>query len=350
MVVLKGTGRSAIAWGVLCLALGWPGSKAAVGQQSSGPPHQVPQADPQHELAAEDVAELLERAGRSRDENARRLRSAFGSGRLTYRIEEVGEPTVTALDSDIQFFYDRPKFRVHLAHNVRLLENVRPAGEVDDRFQRWTPSDLTEQVILYDGEKLVSVEFRQTACSGEIYFGFARLAVLRAAGFPFEDPVTLWSQAINLDSIDPHELRVVPLDGGGFVGILQKSTYFIRLTFLNKFGYDLRRVSSIRNGEARPFRDYLMQWEQRGDVYFVQRFVNTISTASRDTSASGASSRQIGVEYKRFEANIDISPDVFTLSSIAVPPGTQFVDKRTNVEGGPKRLVFQDGQLVPIDP
>ncbi|RMF39411.1 MAG: hypothetical protein D6753_13840 [Planctomycetota bacterium] len=332
--------------GLFC-CLGWMVAAAALGQSSVDPalPPTRTEADA---IGPQEVAELLERVRRSRDENARRLQSAYGSGRLTYRIDEVGEPTVTALDSDIQFFYDRPKFRVHLAHNVRLQENVRPAGELDEDFRRWTPSDLTEQVIVYDGDKLVSVEFRAGQCTGEIYFGFARLAVLRAAGFPFEDPVTLWSQAINLDSSDPRELRVIPLDGGGFVGILQKSTYFIKLTFLDKFGYDLRRVSSIRNGEARPFRDYLLQWEQRGDVFFVQRFVNTVSSAARDTASSAASSRQLSVEYTQFEANVQVSPDVFSLSSVVIPPGTEFLDKRSNVEGGPKRLLYQDGELVPV--
>jgi hypothetical protein len=59
--------------------------------------------------------------------------------------------------------------------------------------------------------------------------------------------------------------------------------------------------------------------------------------------------KRLTVEYDTFEANTPIRPEVFLLSSIEIPEGTVFYDKRANVEGGPRELVFRDQRLQPLD-
>lgn len=294
---------------------------------------------------------FINQAQEARDENAQKLRTAFGAGRLKYVVTEPNEEIpVTVLDADLQIFYDAPKYRVHLLYDQKLSENVRPSGQNGEEVQKWLPSNVAEQVVIYDGEQIFSVEFfRDNSCLGTIYFGFAKMAVMRSAGFPFEDPVNLWSQALNVESLDLANTSITPIDDGGCVGLLSKNTYQMKFFFLDDFGYDLRRVSSYRTGETQPFRDFLLSWGKSNGAHYVQRFANTVTSANGDTGSTAQTKRKLSVEYDQFQANIDIAPEVFTLSSVPMPNGTQFLDKRSSVEGGPRELVFRDSQLVELN-
>ncbi|GIW96798.1 MAG: hypothetical protein KatS3mg111_0131 [Pirellulaceae bacterium] len=296
-------------------------------------------------LPADKVKHLLTHWRSTRDENAQRLTTAFGTGRVTSLVHNVDEEPVVVLDAGIQFFYDRPKYRLHLAYDRRLEENVRSVANTEMPSPRWVDSPITEQVIVFDGDKLISIEVRGRQTTGALYFGFARLAVMRAAGFPFEDPIHLWTQAINLDNVQPSEVRVMPMSDGSFVMEVPKSTYRLKLVFFDSFGYDLRRVSSIRTGETQPFRDFLMRWETSGQVHYVQRFVNEVTSAAQDTAAAASNVRRLVVDFQQFHANVAIDPQVFELASLSLPDGTLFLDKRINVEGGPQRLRVRNGDL-----
>lgn len=284
----------------------------------------------------------------AREANKAELKSAFGSGTVQYLVDE--SPTsapIRVLDADLQVFWDAPKYRVHLVYEEKLSEAVKQAGVSAQEFEKWVPANVSERIIIYDGSKITAVEFdRDRNCQGTIYFGFAKMAVMRTAGFPFEDPVSLWSQALNIEGLDAKNTKLTPLENGGCVGLLQKNTYRMKFFFLNDFGYDLRRVSSYRTGETQPFRDYMLKWGESNGAHYVQRFTNTVTSASRDTGSSFQASRKLSVEYARFEANREIDPSVFDLASISIPEKTRFFDKRSSVEGGPKELIFSKGTLV----
>lgn len=287
----------------------------------------------------------------ARDKNLSALQTAFGSGKAYFEVHEsADDEPLTVLDADVQIFWDSPKFRLHLAYETNLTESVRRDGQREENFEKWSPSNIGERVIIYDGSQILSVEFdREGNCQGTIYFGFAKMAVMRNAGFPFEDPIRLWTQALNVEGLDLKNTEMTPLGNGGLIGLLQKNTYRMRFVLFDKFGYDLRRVSSYRTGESQPFRDYTMNWEPSGDAFYIQRFTNTVTSASHDTGSDFQASRRRIIEYSKFQSNVELDPTVFELSSVNIPDGTEFLDKRANVEGGPKQLVYRDGNLVSID-
>ena len=115
--------------------------------------------------------------------------------------------------------------------------------------------------------------------------------------------------------------------------------------FLDRFGYDLRRVSSYRTGETRPFRDYLMSWDSSNGVYYVRHYSNIWTSAARDTASNAPDSKRLSVEYQTFEANVAIDDTAFDIQSLSIPEQTRFLDKRTYVNGGPQELVYRDGKL-----
>jgi hypothetical protein len=291
-------------------------------------------------------ARLIDGAKRARDANASRLQSAYATGKVRHTIEDGG-PVTTLIDADVQVFYDAPKFRVHLVYDQLLTEQFRNSKSNDENFEKWKPSSKAEQLIVYNGSHLIAVTTeRDGTCSGTIYFGFSKMTVLRNAGFPFEDPVQLWTQALSLEGLDQRALSITELQRGGFVGLMQKNRYRMKFFVCDNFGYDLRRVSSYRTGELHPFRDYLLDWSRSQDVYYVTRFSNSWSSANPDTGAAHGVVRSLSVEYSEFQANLAIAPEVFTLSSMSIPNGTKFIDKRSKVENGPRELVFNDGQLT----
>ncbi len=341
--------RSILAYSMLAYSMLACSKLSAQAQDISGVSREGRGGDRKATLAVQQAKELIEHIKQASSANAAQLKSAFGTGTIQQSIHEAGSTDpVILLDSDVQFFYDEPKFRIHLVHHERLREAIKDNGLPDEDFQRWVPSDISEQVILYDGEKVCSVEFRtESPCVGTIHFGFKKTGVLRAAGFPFESPVDLWSRVFNPQDVDLRTLSITPIAGGGFVGLIQKTTYQVKFVFLDKFGYDLRRVSSIRLGETQPFRDYLLTWDVSNGVYFVRRLTNTVTTAHGDTASRGQTLKRLTVEYDMFEANTTIGPEVFLLSSIDLPDGTRFLDNRANIEGGPKELVYCDSRLQP---
>ncbi|MFN3192207.1 MAG: hypothetical protein ACE361_16970 [Aureliella sp.] len=303
----------------------------------------------QSESDSREQEQILETAVEERDKNAERLKTAFGTGKVLHTIEENGAET-RLIDADIQVFYDAPRFRIHLSYEQFLTERARGAAEPADHIaeprSKWQVTDRAEQIIIYDGSRMISIEGRKDGTyRGTIYFGFAKMAVMRLAGFPFEDPVTLWTQALNLEGLDRRALKITPLVDGGFSGVLQKNTYRMKFVFFQDFGYDLRRVSSFRTGESHPFRDYVIEWANQNDIHFIKRFANFRSTANPDTGATRATIRRLSVEYDSFSPNIELPDSVFTLQSLQLPSETPFIDKRSNVEGGPKQLLF-DGQRL----
>lgn len=298
-----------------------------------------------------DSNEVLAKAIASRDENAERLKSAYGSGRLTHVLHEPSEPAPTILlDADVQFFYQPPKFRVHLIYSQRLLENTDRSDDTRVESTRWLDSEVRERIVVFDGHRLFSIKrMRGGSYEGEIYFGFAKMAVMRSAGFPFENPVTTWSQAINMDSLRPEQIELTRLSSGGYVGVLPKNTYYVKFFLRDRFGYDLQRVSSYRTGESQPFRDYLLTWCTSQDFHYVSRFVNSVASAHGNTATSAASTRTLTLQYDDFVANPTLEESVFQLDTIDLPDGTPFFDRRANVEGGPKQWVYRNPELVPAD-
>lgn len=289
---------------------------------------------------------LIEEAKQARDSNAVGLKTAYATGKVRHTIEDGG-PITVLVDADIQVFYDAPKFRVHLVYAQLLTEQFQNSQTPDENFEKWKPSSRSEQVIVYNGSHLVSVTTEKDGNSqGTIYFGFSKMTVLRNAGFPFEDPVQLWTQALSLEGLDSRALSITELQKGGFVGLMQKNRYRMKFFVCDDFGYDLRRVSSYRTGELHPFRDYLLEWSQNQDVHYVTRFSNSWSSANPDTGAAHGVVRSLSVEYSEFQANPAIAPEVFTLPSMSIPDGTRFTDKRSKVEFGPRELIFNAGQLT----
>ena len=300
------------------------------------------------------MKEQIEQLKDSRSQVGDQLKSARAAGRLQYTVGKTNElEPMHIIDAEFQVIYESPKFRIDLAYNERLQENLRNGDEQPGHFQKWVRSRVAKQTILFDGQKVISLETvlpllksHQKEVRGTILFGFKKMNVMRSAGMPFEYPITIWKEALQFTNMDERNLKFTSLAGGGLRGVLTKNTYHMKFTLLDGSDYDLRRVSSYRTGEAQPFRDYFLRWEKSGGVPFVQRYVNVVTYADNETGTKTQEARKLTVEYFQFQANALIPADAFELKSAGVPEGTRFLDGRSNVNGGPKELVFIGNELV----
>ncbi len=300
------------------------------------------------------VKEQIEQLKDSRSRVGDQLKSARAAGRLQYTVGKTNElDPMHIIDAEFQVVYQSPKFRIDLAYNERLQENLRNGDEQPGHFQKWVRSRVAKQTILFDGQKVISLETvlpllksHQKEVRGTILFGFKKMNVMRSAGMPFEDPISIWNEALQFTNMDERNLKFTSLAGGGLRGVLTKNTYHMKFTLLDESDYDLRRVSSYRTGEAQPFRDYFLRWEKSGGVPFVQRYANVVTYADNATGTGTQEARKLTVEYSQFQANVPIPADAFELKSAGVPEGTRFLDGRSNVNGGPKELIFIGNELV----
>ena len=283
----------------------------------------------------------------------KQLHTVVAQGRIRHiaYVRDLNSPSVT-LDADVQVFYDAPKFQLHLQYATDLAEGLTEGATVQKLSDENRAAWVTEQTLLFDGQTLTKVlHSSDGTCRGDIYFDFHRPNMLRSAGFPFENPIELWREPLQIDRADLLTAQTTPLTDGGFVGTLTKDTYRLKFYFLGRFGYDLRRVSSYRIGQETPFRDWHLSWQLADGVHYVERLVrrsNTVSGANEPLGLTDTLREQIELEYSNFNLPAAIDPSVFELSGLELPESTPFYDHRTNVEGKPKVLSWQQGRLTSL--
>lgn len=295
--------------------------------------------------------QLLERAKQALQRNSSRIETVAANGRIVHlRYFQNTEQPVVMLDADVQVLYEAPRFRLDLQY-VPLTEEDHADQTV---LAAASQSNLEEQTVLFDGKTVITAErTRRGRWRGDIYFDFHKQNMLRMAGFPFEDPVTLWNEPLSIDRADLVAAQTTLLAGGGFMGVLQKETYRLKFFFLGDFDYDLRRVSSYRLNEDIPFRDWHVRWRQSQGVFFVDKLVRRNNEATNPgawNSPSNISHDVVELEYHSVELNPAVEPGSFSVHELGLPAETPFYDHRVNVNGKPEVKVWKSGGWEPMQP
>ncbi len=308
------------------------------------------------EPAASEASEtqtLLAAAKLADQRLAEQLHTVVAQGRIrhiTY-LRDLNSPVVT-LDADVQVLYDAPKFQLHMQYANDHAEGQPAMTTVQEASHDSRAAVVAEQTLLFDGQTLTKVQhFSDGAYRGDIYFDFHRPNMLRIAGFPFENPIELWREPLQIDRADLLTAHTTPLSDGGFLGTLSKDTYRVKFYFLGDFGYDLRRVSSYRTGQDTPFRDWYLSWQRTDGVPYVERLVRRSNTVNGENEPLGLTNtlrEQIELEYTHFRLAAKMDPTIFELAGLDLPESTQFYDHRTNVEGKPKVFWWTNGHLTEL--
>lgn len=298
------------------------------------------------------TASYLAQADSARMDNEERLKTALGTGLLKMSVHNAGEKQPLEItDAVIKVLYDSPKFLIEIDNRTRLRELQADAGQAG---HQWKPTDVSKEAILFDGEALYQAIWDQAhVCRGEVYFAFSRQAVLRSAGFPFEHPIHIWREALNLSRVKAERTQVTPLRSGGFMAIETMSSYDTKFFIFDRFGYDLRRVSTQRTDNGLPIREYSLKWDESNGVFFLRQFTNTVTkmlSNPRTEEHEVVSKSTTTVEYDSFEVNLPIAANRFSVAAMGVPSGTRFVDKRRRTQRNPAILEFDGDNLNPVDP
>lgn len=308
----------------------------------------------------QEPTEVVERLQTARKLLAEELVSALAVGRL--RQQTLKDSKAVVVEHDVQIFFDAPKFRVHVLdispphaeHDVRNQESLDDAaeGRVGDvvgelrNTRRSSDSQIfTERLVIFDGDVVYSIVSSNGRHRGKIFFDFQQQHVLRSTGYPYVPPLQLWQAGIS-SQLDPQKVQIQKLNQQGHILSEINAAYTTKYYFFDEFEFDLRRVIFTVPKAKLPFREISLSWGESQGVRYVSRYASKDRYLSDNPNAPPVDSRNIEIEFSRFEANANIADEVFTLRSLNLPVDTPFDDHRSNVGGQPKQLKWNGQELV----
>ncbi len=348
----------------------------------------------------QEPTEVVERLQTARKLLAEELVSALAIGRLRQQTLRDSKPVV--VEHDVQIFFDAPKFRVHVIdispetaaaadvgpgrpqaarpaaedlnrfeqqpgndddedeveaeHDLRNHENgevraaagfVQAAGELRNTRRSSNSQIFTERLVIFDGDVVYSVVSSNGRHRGKIFFDFQQQHVLRSTGYPYVPPLQLWQAGISAQ-LDPQKVQIQKLNQRGQILSEVNAAYTTKYYFFDEFDYDLRRVIFTVPKAKLPFREISLRWGESHGVRYVSRYASKDRYLSDNPNAPPVDSRNIEIEFSRFEADANIADEVFTLRSLNLPVNTPFDDHRSNVGGQPKQLKWNGQTLVDV--
>ncbi len=119
---------------------------------------------------------------------------------------------------------------------------------------------------------------------------------------------------------DKHTVRIEKLPNGHFLGTYEAGPgHPERLEIPPEFGYRCVRTEMYDHGKLQL--KVTAAFEQYGDLWFVAN--------ARSAEYSGGEHSETS-EWKldEFEPNVTVSPELFTLSALELPPGARIIDRR----------------------
>lgn len=311
----------------------------------------VPRLSAEDSLATVGSAAILEAAKSARLNNEANLKSAIGHGSIKVTIlDHRSLKSHEVTDASISVWYAPSRFAVRIKNRLRLRWGTNAN---DGESAGWVDSNVAEELILFDGERLFSVKWlRDGTCTGEVDFAFKRQAVLGAAGFPFEHPIHIWQDALNISRLKADRTRIKPLQGGGFMAVESMNNLETKIYMLGEFGYDLRRVIKLQIDTGVPIREYAMNWGESDGVYYVKNLSHSQAKTEHSLMSDEmevVSKKTFRIQYDDFQINLRVPKTAFELAASNIPAGTVFHDNRTS---GAKKssllYVFDGTQLTKI--
>jgi len=333
---------------------------------------------------AQEPTAVIERLQTARNLLSEELVSALAIGRLRQQTLKDSKPLV--VEHEVQIFFDAPKFRVHVIDvSPELTDSStglpsRPVGRPPNRIDAAEPQQdndqlalqvaragdgvevarelrdtrrsqdgplFTERLVIFDGDAVYSIVSSNGRHRGKIFFDFQQQHVLRSTGYPYVPPLQLWQAGISAQ-LDPQKVQIQKLNQQGQILSEVNAAYTTKYYFFDDFDFDLRRVIFTVPKAKLPFREISLRWGESQGVRYVSRYASKDRYLSDNPNMPPVDSRNVEIEFSRFEANARIAEEVFTLASLNLPANTPFDDHRSNVGGQPKPLLWNGKALVEV--
>ncbi|MBX3421633.1 MAG: hypothetical protein KF752_08765 [Pirellulaceae bacterium] len=290
----------------------------------------------QHDAAAAAIGKL-ELLQQQRDQLNARSDAVRAIGRLSGWIQVAGEQQPQPnLNAELLVYQQGKKYCLQLLHAADPASGPQAAQRLE--------------VVLFDGETIYTLTSTGEQCRGGVFFEFSQSAVLRSAGFPFTSLLGYWDDALSLKELDRKSLRLIPLGRNGFMLREDRQTYLRQIDFTTSIPYGLQRVALRHPQASAAFREHWLTWDEHAGHPFVGHYVVRHRYALHDPAPDQIIARQHEVELENFESLTELPLDSFSLSSLGIPIGTQFVDYRRNVRGKRLQLVWDGNQFQEQQP
>jgi len=208
-------------------------------------------------------------------------------------------------------------------------------------FDREPYTTMERQIIIYDGEAVLSSKFflkeipHPTGSNGYINTpdGTRPHAVV---GFPW-DVGKLARHALDLDAVlqrRPREDIKMTAVKGGYRGT-SRINEFVTFSFDmdQASGWNVSRLTVQNDGEQHPVQHNEATWKKAGDLWYVDSAVHQFDLRRIDWPL-----RRWHLRYDKFEPNCEVPAKLFTQDALELHPRSRIQDQRPNVPRVEKKI------------
>ncbi|NQT16068.1 MAG: hypothetical protein HQ582_25150 [Planctomycetes bacterium] len=203
------------------------------------------------------------------------------------------------------------------------------------------PVECDKRIVVCDGSELFVSRFSEAiqpdGAEADIYPEGRRSERAAMKGFP-ADLKLLAAGVLKSEVLDKHTVEVEKLANGHFLGRYEVTpNSYDTFEIAPEYGYQcILRESFVRSQLA--YR-WTVGWQCVGDLWHA-------ASGRMERYKDGKQSEAYEWQFDEFEANVPVSPQLFTLSALELPGGARMLDRR-RPEGMP---VFTDsGKPKPFE-
>ncbi|MBC8875519.1 MAG: hypothetical protein H8E44_39335 [Planctomycetes bacterium] len=222
--------------------------------------------------------------------------------------------------------FDGSKYHLELAYE--------PTG------QDGVPIECDKRIVVCDGFELFVSRFSENilfvGAEADIYAANQRLKTTAARGFP-GSPKMLAIGVLVPEVLDKYTVKVERLANGHLLGKYEVTpTYHMAFEIAPEHGYHcILRESFVRTQLA--YR-WTVAWRRVDDLWHA-------GSGRMERYKDGKQREAHEWQFDKFEANVAVSPELFSLNALELPFGARLLDRR-RPEGMP---VFSDsGKPIPF--
>ncbi|HBE69322.1 MAG TPA: hypothetical protein DDW52_14340 [Planctomycetaceae bacterium] len=255
-----------------------------------------------------------EAMGRELKQNRDRLKSATATAAIQWwvQFEQDSAPTKVN-DSTARIWYAAPKYRVHVKSDIRLVaprkHDARKDANETGIDSSLVDTKIAQQLIIFDGHSTFEAIKYRDGSVRKINSGRRYELPLLFAGFPYYPPVFPAKRLLDPRAFSRELVRCVQSPSGGIYAVNRTGEHRHRLIARSGSFSDIERsiaVSVLGRSET------TLNWGESNGIAFVKQFNSATSRSGSSIFRRGAMTKHF--EFTRFDANVAISPAVFSTS------------------------------------
>jgi len=262
------------------------------------------------------------------------LRSAIGAAEFTVLTQHKGddEPNLWS-KAKVHVYFDEGKYHIQLLYE-KMLRRVSTTDNDGKTTERIADGRYDDVRIVVDDDAVYVVNFseriRPTGCGGDIWSKEQLKTGLAMSGFPWAEPARLWRELPDVGQIIKNlgedAIAFSEIGEGRFRATYPVAMPYAELDVERSAGFNVTAFPVFNPKQKNPVQRSEATWKQIDGAWYVTEFINDWD--NREVEPERGHFSRSTLEFKSFEANVKVEPDLFSLKSVPIPARTRFIDRR----------------------